>query len=204
MKRLPVLLAVLLAGCAPVRTQTVSIFALPAPPPAMHSMVKVLCNGQWRGWATPYGATFALSVGHVIDGCTTIGWMTPMKHGDFIVLKSAFSETTEHVPIKDYALLLSNVPFDSWVEVSKRKPKPGEVLWHRLLLFGSVPVDAPSFFLGTDADGFYESEGSSRPGSSGSGWFTSSGEVIGVVNGSEGATYGRSVVWGTPTEVIFQ
>ena len=199
-----IILALFSLGCAHAPSKVVTVFRLPEAPQAMRSIVKVMCDGSWKGWATPYGSNVAISVAHVIDGCTTIGWQSPTSKGDFIVLKREYSEDKDGTPLKDYALLLSSAQFDSWAEVSKRAPDPGEILWHRLLLFGNVPVNAASFYLGTDEQGFYKSEGTARPGSSGSGWFTSDGQIVGVVNGDEGRKYGRALVWGTPMKEIFR
>jgi hypothetical protein len=177
---------------------------LSPPPVAMRNMVKVICDGAWRGWATPYAATFALSVAHVVENCSTIGWEGGIgKRGNFTVLRIESKVDAEGTPLKDSALLISDAAFDSWATIARRKPEPGELFWHRLLLAGRRSVDAPSWFLGRDEAGHMELEGTSYPGSSGSGLFNVDGELVGVVNGSYGVGMGRSLVWATPNSEVF-
>lgn len=192
-----------LASAALVGGTAAPTTRLSPPPMAMHTMVKVICDGRWRGWATPYGSTFAVSVAHVVEGCNSIGWESGTRRGNFIPIRIESKADADGTPIKDTALLLSDTPFDSWVTLSKRPPEPGELLWHRLLLPGPSPVNAPSWFLGRDAAGHWELEGTSYPGSSGSGLFNADGELVGVVNGNYGANLGRTLAWATPNAEVF-
>ena len=192
---------------APLSPQVIT--RLSPPPASMSSMVKVLCNGKWQGWATPYGSTYAVTAAHVLfsgeDGspCVTLSWEGSIgKSGRFIVLKNMHGNAESFVP--DYALLSSDVGFDTWASVSTRKLEPGEVLWWKLLLLENLPSNAPGFYIGKDGEGSYVVEGTAWPGSSGSGVFDSENKLIAVVNGHQGKLHARSVMWATPAGEVFK
>jgi hypothetical protein len=197
-------------ACAHAPLSPIVITRLAPPPAALASMVKVLCNGRWQGWATPYGSTYAVTAAHVISdednaACTELSWEGGIgKGGHFVVLKDAHAKPDADTYVPDYALLSSDVGFGTWAEVSTREPEPGELLWWRLLLMENVPSNAPGFFIGKDGEGSYVIEGTAWPGSSGSGVFDSQNKLIAVVNGYTGARHGRAVTWATPADQVFK
>lgn len=202
-RRVLLLAAVLVTGCAHAPLSPQVITRLSPPPASMTTMVKVLCDGEWQGWATPYGSTYAVTAAHVIQGCTSLSWEGGMgKAGHFLVLRDRHSEGQVYVP--DYALLSSDTAFDSWATVSSRKPEPGELLWWRLLLLGAVPSNTPGFYIGKDSDGSYIFEGTAYPGSSGSGIFDTENRLIAVLNGYHGKGNGRTLTWATPAAEVFK
>lgn len=195
------ILALTMAPGAPIERQA---------PSAMDLTKRIICDGKWRGHGIPTGTSTLITVGHVIDGCTVIGWEDNLgHHGTFTaVLRRKFElrkdEFGQEYPYRDYALLLSDTNFTFWAEISRRKPKNGEILYSALLLPGNnllAPVSGS--FVGIDGAGHYHTDLASHPGSSGVPIMDQAGNVLALNNGGYGATTGHALAWGTPVSQIF-
>lgn len=174
-------------------------------PDSLSYTKRILCDGRWRGHGIPTGSHALATVGHVIEGCTVIGWEDDMgKHGTFTAVLRRKFEMRDGIPYRDYALLLSDTQFEFWAQTSKRKPRNGEILYSALLLPENnrlFPVSGP--FVGMDGWGHYETDLASYPGSSGVPVMDQDGNVVALNNGSYGVNYGRSLAWATPVSQIF-
>lgn len=179
-------------------------------PDAMGYTKRILCDGKWRGHGIPTGSQTLATVAHVIEGCTVIGWDDSLgNHGTFTAvlrrrLETRKDEFGNEYPYRDYALLLSDTPFQFWASVSKREPRNGEILYSALILPGNNRLGTVSGpFVGVDGSGHYETDLASHPGSSGTPIMDQSGTVLAVNNGGYNAATGRSLCWATPVSQIF-
>lgn len=174
------------------------------PPSAMSLTKRVLCDGKWRGHGIPTGPTTLVTVAHVLEGCNVLGWDDNLgNRGTFIVLRREYKERDGR-PIKDHALLLSDTHFSNWATIEKRTPRNGEILYCGLLLPGNSHVSTVSGpFIGIDSDGFYHSDMSSFPGSSGIPVMDAEGKIRAIDNGSYGSNLGRHIAWSTPIGKFF-
>jgi hypothetical protein len=195
------LIVLLAAGCAHARVvETRTVVVQPKPPARLlTASVRVICDGAWHGWAVPVKSSrIAVTAYHVIGGCMSLSWERGFKRGRLLPAK----QDKAH----DWAILLSDEPFDSWLDIEKVEPEAGELLWWTLLLPGDPPRPAPvsGAYVGTDGGDQMEVNGPSWPGSSGSAMVNTAGELVGIVNGYAGAMYGHSIVYGTPIARVFK
>lgn len=191
-----VLLAFTIAPGAPIERKA---------PDAMGYTKRILCDGKWRGHGIPTGSYTLATMGHVIDGCVTLGWEDDQgNHGVVTaVLRRKFEDKEGH-PHRDYALLLSDTQFGFWAQTSKRQPRNGEILYSGLVMPGNFrlcTVSGP--FIGVDGDGHYETDLVSHPGSSGTPLMDQDGNVLGLTGGAYGLNFGRATAWATPVSQIF-
>jgi hypothetical protein len=126
------------------------------------------------GWGTPiHAGNTMVTVAHLV-GDGVVKWEGQGRHGTATLLYRYAKG--------DVALFtLDNEPSLTPVQLAKALPdEMSEVYW-RLYLPGGIGKSVHAAYVGIDADGDMDIDGTVWPGSSGSGLINECGELVGVV-----------------------
>ncbi len=116
-----------------------------------------------------------LTARHVVSSGTMFEWRSPRQTSGAVV-RQAYANT-------DLAVLTSDAPvMGQRARFARQAPLAGDPVYYRCYLQpGAVPSVRRGWYLGRDSEGILHVDGGGGPGASGSGLYTETGEIVGII-----------------------